>query len=102
MPADWLEIREVASSRRKNYRPRNIGRAPPEFAVDEICEPPQELTNRHRRSAQVHRRHEARVVSFGEYVNGEPARKKRCVEGHPSVPEAANCESGTRVTSQTV
>src|SRR5215475_12144416 len=90
MPADWLEIREVARSRGKNHRPRHIGRAAPELAVDEICEPSQQLTNRHRRGAQVHGRQEARVVPLGKHVNGEPTCKQGAVEGHASVPEAEN------------
>ncbi|EFF47916.1 conserved hypothetical protein [Xanthomonas citri pv. aurantifolii str. ICPB 10535] len=72
---------------RKDHAPAGLGEFSPQFAADEIAEPPETKTQRHQRGDKVHHIEEVQPVLARPQPASDQHAKQATVEAHAAFPD---------------
>src|SRR3989338_2209164 len=74
--------------RRKHHTPRSITHSPPQFPIDEVCDPSQKQDKHQRRRKQVCNLQEPNVLSLTEEISSKSNSHQSTMKAHPPFPQS--------------
>src|ERR1700690_4143596 len=87
---------------RKDHRPRDVGLAPVELAVDEIADAAKEEADRYRLDDDVGERQDRQLASASEEHDRQGDAERTAVERHPALPQIERLDRVLDVIDQIV